>query len=76
MDTGDWKLQQGHFQFSLTPDVEAELRLKSQRERLKPEGRESQEEKRRRVWGLLSGRVCRIWSKFSCSSFRERRRCL
>lgn len=25
-----------------------------------------------RVWGVLAGRVCRIWSRFTCSWFRQR----
>lgn len=49
--------------------------LKRQREKLKPEGQGSRAEKRRE-WGVLSGRVCGIWSKFMCSWFRERRECL
>ena len=36
--------------------------LKSQRERPKPEGQGSREEKTREGLGILAGRICRIWS--------------
>lgn len=32
---------------------------------LRDEGAERRKEGR--VWGVLSGRVCRVWSKFKCS---------
>ena len=49
-----------------------EMELKSQRERPKPEGQGSRRTRREGV-RVLSGRVCRIWSKFTCVWFRERR---